>query len=194
MKKQTGEWVKVEGHLHGLKVGDIVRYKDYEDCSWIGGEFKPTSKNYRAITEVRKNGNVTISKSQHYDYTGPITDWKFFEKWVSAKVEEGGLVRGYHVSNRAYYKDAVRVPRILFGVYKIGDGAPWEGVIEWIELQGKLCPKVSMFADSWHLFGEFSDFFKCLSKNEGEDLTQDQVIAILNKCCFKDLTEYVQKK
>lgn len=105
------------------------------------------------------------------------------------------MIRGYHVSNRAYYKEVVKGDRMMIGLYDSKDGGTTgEFEIKWVELQGKQCPKICMFEDSWKLLKEFSDLFSELAKVDSEAPTQDEMIAILNACKFKDLTAYEYPK
>jgi hypothetical protein len=105
------------------------------------------------------------------------------------------MIRGYHVSNRAFYKDVVKGPRMMIGMYDSNDeGCSGEFEIKWVELDKKLCPEICMFDDSWKLLKEFSDLFEELAKLNEEAPTQDEMISLLNSLKFKDLTAYEYHK
>ena len=105
------------------------------------------------------------------------------------------MIRGYHVSNRAFYKDVVNGQSMMIGMYDSNDeGCSGEFEIKWVELDKKLFPEICMFSYSWKLLKELSDLFEELAKLNDETPTQDEIIALLKALKFKDLTVYEYPK
>lgn len=78
-----GKWVKVTDSS-SLKVGDIVRYKDWQGQAWSGGVLDSQSEDFRCIKEIDSEGLAFINKSRWFDGPVPMrpSDWTYFEKWV----------------------------------------------------------------------------------------------------------------
>jgi hypothetical protein len=99
-------------------------------------------------------------------------------------------IRGFHVSNRAHYKNIIPEPEIMIGMYHPGGGSSGEFRMRWEIIGGKLMPQVRLFDESWSLFVEFRDLFIELAKLDGLNPDQDMIIHLLKSLGFKDLTRY----
>lgn len=102
-------------------------------------------------------------------------------------------IRGFHVSNRAHYKNIINQIQIIIGLYDPKGGAVAEFIIEWHPIGSKLSPQIKMFDDTWGFFYEFRDLFVELSKLDNLNPNQDQIIKLLQALGFKDLTRYKPK-
>ncbi len=100
-------------------------------------------------------------------------------------------IRGFHVSNRAHYKEVIKDIEIMIGMYDPrGRGCSAEFAIRWEQMDGKLSPRIMMFDDAWSLLVEFRDLFIELARLDGLDPDQDMIIHLLKSLGFKDLTRY----
>lgn len=105
--------------------------------------------------------------------------------------DHSGMVRGFHWSNRAWYKNIVDKPEINFGMYdNDGGGTTGEMSIKWISLNNKLTPKLECFDDGWNALSLYGDLLQKMGEVDSEDITDKQFVQILLSCGFKDLTAY----
>jgi hypothetical protein len=106
--------------------------------------------------------------------------------------------RQFVVTGQAWYAEACKRPdienEITIGLYHPEGGTTGEFSIKWTLLQGKNTPYLKAYNDSWSALQEFSDFLEALSKLDGTDPTEDEVIAVLLKCGVEDATERVRRK
>ncbi len=105
--------------------------------------------------------------------------------------DHNGMVRGFHWSNRAWYKNIVDKPEINFGMYDPNDGGTsGEMSVKWISLGNKLTPKLECFDDGWNALFLFGDLIQKMGEVDSEDITDEKFIEMLLSCGFKDLTKY----
>ena len=107
-------------------------------------------------------------------------------------MKEEKSIKGYIRNSKAWYKDAFKGENIslTIGDYYDDGSTTGEFQIEWIPLSDFVAPKLKMFDDSWHLLNKYTDFFKCLSKLDSKEITENDLCKELDKLGFKDLTEY----
>lgn len=98
-------------------------------------------------------------------------------------------VRGYSVSNRAYYAGKHETDAIVLGVYHECDGTIAEFSIVWEKLMGSTFLQLRAFSDSWKVLPNFSDAIEALS-TVSEEITVDELILVLQSLGLKDLTKY----
>ncbi len=101
-------------------------------------------------------------------------------------------VRAFHRSSKAYYAKAMpnENVKVMFGMYLKGDGTDGEMEMEWIELQGKLVPRLKCFEDSWEQLASFSDLIESLGKIDGDCIQEEEFCLLLKKHGFQDFTSY----
>lgn len=105
------------------------------------------------------------------------------------------MEKQYVLLSKAWYGDVCLKnmdyeDEVTFSIYDEATSLQGECCVKWYYLDGKLSPKVEVFADAWCLFAECNDLFLLLSKHHNEDLTPAQFIECLNKCGFKDNTPF----
>jgi len=103
-------------------------------------------------------------------------------------------VRGYHRTNKAWYSanGNRKTVEVMFGMYHPDGGTSGEMAMEWINL-GVSYPSVAQlksFEDSWGVLALFNDLILKLSEFDSKNIQEEEFIEILNKCGFKDLTQY----
>jgi hypothetical protein len=100
--------------------------------------------------------------------------------------------RGYYRSSKAWYAkyDVVKDQEIWFGMYHPEGGTTGEMSLKWIVLDNKPTPLLECFDDAWDVLAMFSDVITEMAKVENQDITEEQFVELLNKCGFKDLTQY----
>lgn len=102
-------------------------------------------------------------------------------------------IKGYIVSNKAYYAQHVFKKEIPFGLYNPNGGEKGSLVMEWKYLDNKESACLKSFHDTWVVLAEFSDVIAELGKLNNKNITQEQFIKILDSCGFTDMTEYTKK-
>lgn len=105
-----------------------------------------------------------------------------------------GCKRGFHVSNRVWYKNYATPKSISFGMYFPGGGSSGEMRMVWEELAGKETPRLKAYDDSWSALALFTDLIQKMGQADNQDITQDQFIRMIKECGFEDLTQYVQEE
>ena len=102
-----------------------------------------------------------------------------------------GMIRGFHWANKAHYSEFVETPEVNFGMYDKDDGGTTgEMSMKWIEISGKLYPKLECFDDGWNALYSFSDVLNKLSEIDSKSITDEEFVNILLSCGFVDLTKY----
>lgn len=105
-------------------------------------------------------------------------------------------IRGFTIGSQAWYAEAVgrEKERIMIGVY-YDDGASGtdgEFAIQWDSIDGRDCPQIKAWNDSWCVLPQFADVFRSLSRLKDDLILVDEVAAALLSCGLKDLTERVR--
>ena len=101
-------------------------------------------------------------------------------------------IRGFHWSNRAWYKNVVKDKLINFGMYHPDGGTSGEMTMVWQELAGREVPRLKCFDDGWSALSLFTDLIQKLGERDDENITQEQFVQILLGCGFTDMTAYEQ--
>lgn len=114
---------------------------------------------------------------------------------MSAASRHDGTVRGYHRMARAWYASAVQTvgepDRITVGQYALEGGTTGEYSIVWIELSGRLVPRLEAFDDAWEVLAMHRDLIEALAKVDNWKLSPDEFERLLQRLGFKDLTARV---
>ena len=105
--------------------------------------------------------------------------------------EHDECIRGYHRSSKAWYSKSVDEIEINFGMFHPDGGTTGEMNIEWIELNGQLCARLKCFEDAWSALSLFTDLIQEMGKIDSELIQEEDFAKLLDKCGFKDLTEYI---
>ncbi len=98
--------------------------------------------------------------------------------------------RGFHWSSRAWYADAVKESKVIFGMFHKDGGTRNEMNMIWEELGGRIVPKLGVYDDAWSALSLFTDLIDCLAEVDSQNITEEQFVTILKNCGFEDLTEY----
>ena len=104
-----------------------------------------------------------------------------------------GCIRGYHRTSKAWYTKTQFRIEVLFGMYSLQGGTSDEMSMEWVEISNKLCPRLKCFDDSWSALALFNDLIQELGEVDNKVIQEEEFCKILDKCGFKDLTEYKRK-
>jgi hypothetical protein len=101
-------------------------------------------------------------------------------------------VRGFYQGHKAWYAESngIKLPEIMFGIYWQHDGTEGEIAMRWVDINGKLFPRLEVFCDAWKVLNTFGDLLKDLAAVNDKDITVDQFVEILKKRGFRDLTNY----
>jgi|GEM_PF-2977409 hypothetical protein len=104
-----------------------------------------------------------------------------------------GCIRAYSRASKTYYANKNDRLRVDFGMYMPGDGSSGECAMEWIDLNGTLCARLKAFEDSWSALSLFTDLIQEMGKVDGNEIQEPEFCKMLDKCGFKDITEYEDK-
>ncbi len=108
--------------------------------------------------------------------------------------DHSGCVKSFHRFDKAYYSHVVDNPiKLNIGLYHDDGSTSGEFAIEWEHID-RLTPRLKAFNDSWSALKICSDLLDVLSEIDSEDLTIDEVVDILIKLGYKDITSYIEKK
>ncbi len=107
-----------------------------------------------------------------------------------------GCIRGFYISNKAWYARPDHEVEVMFGMYMPGDGTTGEMAMRWTDLhrRGQMdTPQLHVYSDAFHALSLFGDLLTALAyfDNPKHDLTQDKFVAVLLSCGFTDMTAYV---
>lgn len=110
------------------------------------------------------------------------------------KNRHDGMIKGFTQLSRAWYgkytlNSADYTDSITFGFYSPEGGATGEMTVEWICLDGKIIPEISIFNDAWSALSQVHDLIDLLGRHDGEDSTPEQFCEFLKECGFVDMTE-----
>lgn len=103
-----------------------------------------------------------------------------------------GRIRGFHWTSRAYYASSIGDRQeILFGMYdENGEGTSGEMAIRWVDVGAKVAPRLEVFDDAWSALFLFNDLLEAMSEVDGQNITQEDFVALLLDHGFIDLTAY----
>jgi hypothetical protein len=101
-------------------------------------------------------------------------------------------IRGFYQCHKAWYAESngIKQPEIMFGVYWKYDGTEGEIAMKWVEIGGKLVPRLMAYCDAWKVLKSFGNVLNELAAVNNKDITDNEFVEILMKCGFKDLTNY----
>ena len=99
-------------------------------------------------------------------------------------------IRGFILSNKAYYKSVIDKKEIMFGLYDNNGGTMGEMAMVWYSLGNKIVPRLECFDDGWAVLSTFKDVISILGQYDNKNITQEEFANILLSCNFKDLTLY----
>lgn len=107
------------------------------------------------------------------------------------KDKHKGCIRAYIRSSKTYYARALNdQTEVNFGMYALEGGTSGEMQMTWKDLGGELSAQLKSYYDSWSALALFTDVIQEMGKVDDQAITEEQFVAILDKCGFKDLTEY----
>lgn len=101
--------------------------------------------------------------------------------------------RGFYIYDKSWYKMPDRESEITFGIYPEGGnhGTKGEMTMIWADLgQYGLAPQLRCFNDAFIVLDSFNDLISELKAMDSTDFSQDDFVAVLLKCGFRDLTKY----
>ena len=109
------------------------------------------------------------------------------------KRDHTGAVRGFIWYSQAWYSKNIpkdeTIDSISIGMYHPGDGTSGEFVVDWIMLGGKLTPQLRVFDDAWSALAQFQDVLAAMAERDGENVTPEQMAALLLECGVVDQTQ-----
>lgn len=113
------------------------------------------------------------------------------------KKNHKGMIKGFTQLSRAWYgpvnlKCLNKIDEITFGFYSLEGGTTGEMSMDWVKLEGKIVPELSVFSDAWSALAHFHDLIDLLGEHDDEDPTPEQFCKYLLACGFQDRTETVQ--
>lgn len=79
---------------------------------------------------------------------------------------------------------------IMFALHHPGGGVIGEIAMRWIPLTGKMVPQIQSFDDSWKVLACFSDLIEKLADFDGENITPEKFIEILESLGFINTDSY----
>ena len=79
---------------------------------------------------------------------------------------------------------------IMFALHSPGGGVTGEIAMKWIPLAGRMVPQLQSFDDSWQVLSCFTDLLDKLSDVDGENITPDEFIKILESLGFINTDSY----
>lgn len=102
--------------------------------------------------------------------------------------------RAFSQLSRAWYgeanlKNADFEDEIFFGLYSTDGGTIGEISVRWVNLNGELTPKITVFSDAWNVLAQFKDLIDLLGKHDNENPTPKEFCKYLIGCGFVDITE-----
>lgn len=109
------------------------------------------------------------------------------------------MVRGYIRTSKAWYaramlKNGTPIWEVNFGMYYPKGGTAGEITMEWLTVGNKECPMLRCFDDAWKVLYSFSDVLQRLAEVDNKNITEEEFVAILDTCGFKDMTPYEREK
>jgi hypothetical protein len=111
-----------------------------------------------------------------------------------------GMIKGYTQLSRAYYSDSALqgrdyVEEIAFGMFNEEYDGGYscrhgycEVMMRWVQIGGKVVPKLEMFYDTFGNFHIFESLFAELS-NWTDDFEPEEFCKLLDRFGFKDVTK-----
>lgn len=113
------------------------------------------------------------------------------------KNKKGGF-RGYVIPHKEWFAPKMEKGNIevLFGIYYRGKReTSGELKMEWVKLDDDTyTPILSSCDDSWIQLADFFDVIQELAKMDSQSIDHFDFINILDRCGFKDVTEYERPK
>lgn len=102
--------------------------------------------------------------------------------------------RGFYWGSKSWHWSASRVDGVIdvvnFGMYHKDGGTTGEMLVEWKELSGQSVPQLKAYDDSWIALSLFADVIQILGEHDDENISPKDVVEILKRCGFEDLTVY----
>ncbi|HBJ1646496.1 TPA: hypothetical protein LA462_000966 [Clostridium botulinum] len=113
------------------------------------------------------------------------------------KNKHNGMIKGFTQLSKSWYgeaslKGADCVDSVYFGFYAPEGGTTGEVSVNWINLDGKIVPKLTVFSDAWSALSQFHELIDLLGQHDNEDPTPEQFCEFLLKCGFVDRTETIR--
>jgi hypothetical protein len=104
-----------------------------------------------------------------------------------------GSYRGFTQLSKAWYADANLKganfkDSVTFGFYYEEGGTSGEISVKWVELGGKITPKMTVYDDAWDALNECKDILPLLAEVDEQDISPEQFCEILLNCGFEDRT------
>ena len=83
-----------------------------------------------------------------------------------------------------------RESEVMFALHSPGGGVTGEVAMRWILLGGKEVPQLQVFDDAWEVMACFHDVMDKLADYDGENITPDKFIEILESFGFINTDSY----
>lgn len=100
----------------------------------------------------------------------------------------------FHFRSAWYGKPEYLQPGIIdivsFGNYFDDQSSSGELSMVWYEVQSTPTPRLEVFCDAWHVFALLYDVIAALAAYDGETITPEQFMRLLNAHGFADLTPH----
>ena len=80
------------------------------------------------------------------------------------------------------------IEEINFGMYAEDGSTSGEMAMEWIPLDSFVAPRLKVFNDAWDTLWQFRDLLEAMAECDGQDITPQEFVELLDKHGFKDLT------
>lgn len=111
--------------------------------------------------------------------------------------KHANMTKGFTQLSKAWYGEASLrnvdyVDEVVFGFYYSDGGTTGEMVVQWINLDGKIVPELTIFSDGWSALAQLHDLIDLLGQHDGEDSTPEQFCKFLLECGFIDKTETIR--
>ncbi len=110
---------------------------------------------------------------------------------MSESNKHEGTKRGFYHFQGAFYRqwglpDGVR-DQVMFGYY--GSGTSGEMAMRWIELGGRVVPRLEVYDDAWDALATFTELLRVMALSDGQNITPATFCSLLLSCGFEDMTQ-----
>ncbi len=109
-------------------------------------------------------------------------------------------IRGFFQLSRAPYGKVILenvdyIDKVTFGLYEpIYGGTSGEMSMQWVKLDGKIVPQLTIFSDAWSALATMHDLIDLLGQHDSEDPSPEEFCNLLRQGGFVDMTKTTRKE
>lgn len=103
---------------------------------------------------------------------------------------ESEYFRSYTDLRKYKHQNRDGAEEVMFALHSPGGGVTGEIAMRWTRLSGRMVPQPQSFDDSWRVLSCFTDLIDKLADVDGENITPDEFIDILESLGFINTDSY----